>query len=339
MLFSEYKAKAKSRITEISYNDLLASYITGMFEYDDLPVEPEYERVCMFECLADGKCALYWSDHYDRWIFGSVYFTGGELNEYGDLPDAICIDKAGHEQKFKDWMHNEKCFVIFNNRNHTPDFNIMRYADLMAKIDISLNANIVNSRMSPIVVCRDDNTRKQMEQIISANHEGQTEVITSPNILNEAGDNVTVVNITDVNASDKIQYLSHAKDDILRSFLNIYGIHITGTGKMAQQSIEEINGTNNMALVIPYEMLKARQDTLDRFNAVTGYNVKIRFSKCWEREERETDAQTEQLEANVEQTEAAAEAAESAPEESTAPENGDVQPADEKQEQGEQVND
>ena len=149
--------------------------------------------------------------------------------------------------------------------------------------------------MSPIVVAKDNSTKNQLAEIIKQNHDGHTEVITSPNILNEEGDNITVVNITDVNASDKIQYLLHAKDDLTREFLNLYGLHITGTGKMAQQSVEEITGSNNAALVIPYEMMKARNDTLQRFNAITGLNVVCQFSKSWEREEDEAEQTVFQL--------------------------------------------
>jgi hypothetical protein len=149
--------------------------------------------------------------------------------------------------------------------------------------------------MSPIVVAKDNNTKNQLAEIIKQNHDGHTEVITSPNILNEEGDNITVVNITDVNASDKIQYLLHAKDDLTREFLNLYGLHITGTGKMAQQSVEEITGSNNAALVIPYEMMKARNDTLQRFNAITGLNVVCQFSESWQREEQEAENTITQL--------------------------------------------
>ena len=81
----------------------------------------------------------------------------------------------------------------------------------------------------------------------------------------------------------------HAKDDLTREFLNLYGLHITGTGKMAQQSVEEITGSNNAALVIPYEMMKARNDTLQRFNAITGLNVVCQLSESWQREEAEAE--------------------------------------------------
>ena len=289
MLFSELKPKQKTFLTEISYQDVLAEYVLGMLEYPNFPVEIEYVRYLDFLLLKEGKAALYKSSYWGRWVIGNVSFEGIDLNEYGMLQDAHVFDRAGHDELFKDWLNSQECFVFFNNRNHTPDINIPRYADLLAKIDISLNANIVNSRMSPIVVAKDNNTKNQLAEIIKQNHDGHTEVITSPNILNDAGDDITVVNITDVNASDKIQYLLHAKDDLTREFLNLYGLHITGTGKMAQQSVEEITGSNNAALVIPYEMIKARNDTLQRFNALYGLNVVCQLSKSWEREEAEAE--------------------------------------------------
>ena len=287
ILFSELKPKQKTFLTEINYQDVLAEYVLGMLEYPNFPVEIEYVRYLDFLLLKEGKAALYKSSYWGRWVIGNVSFEGVDLNEYGELQDAHVFDRAGHDELFKDWLNSQECFVFFNNRNHTPDINIPRYADLLAKIDISLNANIVNSRMSPIVVAKDNNTKNQLAEIIKQNHDGHTEVITSPNILNDAGDDITVVNITDVNASDKIQYLLHAKDDLTREFLNLYGLHITGTGKMAQQSVEEITGSNNAALVIPYEMMKARNDTLERFNAITNLNVVCKLAKSWEREDAE----------------------------------------------------
>ena len=298
MLFSELKPKQKIFLTEISYQDVLAEYVLGMLEYPNFPVEIEYVRYLDFLLLKEGKAALYKSSYWGRWVIGNVSFEGIDLNEYGMLQDAHVFDRAGHDELFKDWLNSQECFIFFNNRNHTPDINIPRYADLLAKIDISLNANIVNSRMSPIVVAKDNNTKNQLAEIIKQNHDGHTEVITSPNILNDAGDDITVVNITDVNASDKIQYLLHAKDDLTREFLNLYGLHITGTGKMAQQSVEEITGSNNAALVIPNEMLKARNDTLQRFNAITGLNVVCQFAECWKREELEAIETLENIQPN-----------------------------------------
>lgn len=319
MLFSEVKAKLKSVMTELSYQDELSTYVAGALEYPGVPVEEYGMRLLDFNCLADGKGALCWSDYYNRWITGSVTFEGNPLNEYGLLPDAVVHDEGGHEYHFKDWKNNEKCFVFFNDLSHNPDINIERFSDFLAKIDISLNANIVNSRMSPIVCVRDANVKKEVEDALQANHDGHTEVIKSKNILdeNDGEDNsgISVINITDVNASDKIQYLNHAHDDFMRRFLGKYGLNIAGTGKMAQQSVEEVNGNNNAAFVILNEMRKSRNLTLKRFTEVTGIECSCEFADPWKREEKEAIAETDKQEAEADKMENEAEAAEEPTEE------------------------
>lgn len=326
MYFSDIKAEIKNDLTEGSYNDFLASYVVGMLEYEDIPVDKFALHYMDELMLLNEKAALYFSSAFSRWVVGRVQFTGDPLDEYGLLPDATVFDRAGHSEVFPDWKNNEKCFIFFNNRSHTRDINIERYADLMAKIDISINSNIINSRMFPIALAKDSKIAEQLREAIAACDEGYTKVITSKLDISDLladGDKepVTVINITDVNASDKIQYLNHAHDDLLRRFLAIYGININGTGKMAQQSRDEINGSNNAALVVPYEMIKSRMDTIERFNAVTGANASVRLSECWEREEAQTDAEARKDVAEADAAEATAEAAEEAPEEG-APEEG-----------------
>ncbi len=329
MLFSQIETKRKNIMTEFSYQDYLANYVVGLLKYNNVPIDSYGLRCMDLRLLKEGQAAIYWSSYFGKWVAGAVVFTGVELNEYGLLKDCSCFDDAGHEDTFTDWSENEKCFVIFNNRCHDCDINIMRYADLFSKIDISLNANIVNSRMMPIVLCKDSNIAEQITEIIEKNHDGATEVVTSKNadirrsMLGDTGNLVEVINITDVNASDKIQYLNHAHDDLLRRFLSIYGLSIAGTGKMAQQSVEEVDGNDNVALVIPYEMVETRNETLKRFSEVTGIECSCELAEMWDREDRESEAQTDKAEAEADKLEAEAEATEEAPaEEAPAEEEG-----------------
>ena len=142
MYFSDIKAEIKNDLTEGSYNDLLASYVVGMLEYDGLPVDKFALHYMDELMLINEKAALYFSSHFKRWVVGRVQFTGNPLDEYGQLPDATVFDRGGNSEVFPNWKTNEKCFIFFNNRSHTRDINIERYADLMAKIDISINSNI-----------------------------------------------------------------------------------------------------------------------------------------------------------------------------------------------------
>ena len=60
-------------------------------------------------------------------------------------------------------------------------------------------------------------------------------------------------------------------------------------------------------------MLKERQEALEKVNAMFGTNIKVSFNSAWEINEREEEAAIEQIEATTEQTEAAAEMTEEAP--------------------------
>lgn len=312
MFFSQLKAKEKSVLTEISYKDYLGEYVLGIFKHSPyIPISKFGLRLLEMRLLQEGKAAVYWNSYFNRWTVGDITFTGPEPNEYGLLCDAECFDDAGHEEHFDDWEHSEKCFVFFNNRSHTPDINLDRYADLMSKLDISLNANIVNTRMFPIVLAQDSVTANQLKEALQACDDGNTKVVTTPRSISEYNGvkPCEVLNVTDVTQSDKIQYLNHAHDDLMRRFLGIYGININGTGKMAQQSIDEINGSSNAALVIPLEMLKSRNDTWERFSEVTGIPAYVEFSEIWEMEKRSAESEVITDEAEAEKAEAEAETA------------------------------
>ena len=60
-------------------------------------------------------------------------------------------------------------------------------------------------------------------------------------------------------------------------------------------------------------MLKERQEAIEKVNAMFGTNIKVSFNSAWEINEREEEAAIEQIEATTEQTEAAAEMTEEAP--------------------------
>lgn len=313
MFFSQLKAKEKSVLTELSYKDYLGEYVLGIFKHSpDIPISKFGLRLLEMRLLQEGKAAVYWNSFFNRWTVGDVTFTGPDLNEYGLMINAECFDEAGHEEHFDDWEHSEKCFVFFNNRSHTPDINLDRYADLMAKLDISLNANIVNTRMFPIVLTRDSVIKDQITEALKSCDDGNTKVVTTKSsIADYTGTSpCEVLNVTDVSQSDKIQYLNHAHDDLMRRFLGIYGININGTGKMAQQSIDEINGSSNAALVIPLEMLKSRNDTWERFSEVTGIPAYVEFSEIWEMEKRSAESEVITDEAEAEKAEAEANTAE-----------------------------
>ena len=93
---------------------------------------------------------------------------------------------------------------------------------------------------------------------------------------------VDVINLTDVNNIDKIQYLSKFHDDLLRRFCTLYGHAMQTSGKMAQQTTEELQGYNSFSMIIPNNRLEERKKGIDDFNRIFNENVEITYSEAWD---------------------------------------------------------
>ena len=101
----------------------------------------------------------------------------------------------------------------------------------------------------------------------------------SDNITSE-GDEF-VLNVTNVQDQDKIQYLNHAYDDEIRHWYNLHGLDITGASKQAQQTEAEVSSGENSRKILPFAMLAERERMIERVNELYGLNLEVRFSKPW----------------------------------------------------------
>ena len=154
--------------------------------------------------------------------------------------------------------------------------------------------NIINARYTPIVVAHDSRAKTAIEQVLKSNNSAEIQVVLSDNIFDVEKENV--LNVTDVNAQDKIQYINHAHDDVLRQFYSIYGLDTCGTSKMAQQSADEINAGCNARMVLPADRLKERQEGAKKVSDFFGVDCNVDFSEPWRREFDRTAPQTEERE-------------------------------------------
>ena len=96
----------------------------------------------------------------------------------------------------------------------------------------------------------------------------------------------------------------------MRWIYGLYGQTIQGNGKMAQQTVDEVNGQTSISFIIPNNMLKERRKAIAKFNEIFGYDVSVDFSTAWKTEEMKYTAQADKIEAEAEKTEAEADAAE-----------------------------
>lgn len=173
--------------------------------------------------------------------------------------------------------------ICYGNNTKTAQPLIKILAAELAEAITSLHANIIHSRYAPIYAVSDDVIKKATENAMSDIIEGTPVVIMANNILNEIEGvkNLEIVDLTDVNRQDKIQYISKTIDDLLRWFLSCYGQAVQGNSKMAQQTVDEVNGTTSASFILTELGFRWRKRAADALNENLGWNVSISYNKPW----------------------------------------------------------
>ena len=291
-MFNELKEKYKKQYTDRTYEDLLLTDIASMFDWEfSEEIDTRFIESYLLIC---GECAIW---RLDGKLIVSVCNRAGSPNVNGLGKDLICITGNGVSKTFTDFENRNDVVYIRNNKFATPDLNIEPTASILSELYTSLRHNIINSRYTPIIVARDSKVKAAIEQVLKNNNCGEIQVVLSDNIFDTEKE--TVLNVTDVNAQDKIQYINHAHDDVLRQFYSIYGLDTCGTSKMAQQSADEINAGCNARMVLPTDRLKERKEGAKKIADFFGVDCTVDFSEPWRREfdrvtpQTETTAQTD----------------------------------------------
>lgn len=276
-MFNELKEKYKKQYTDRTYEDLLLTDIASMFDWEFS--EDIDTRFIESYLLIFGECAIW---RLDGKLIVSVCNRAGSPNVNGLGKDLICITGNGISKTFADFENSRDVVYIRNNKFATPDLNIEPTASILSELYTSLRHNIINARYTPIVVAHDKIARAGIEQALKSNSGEEIQVVLSDNIFDTEKE--YVLNVTDVNAQDKIQYINHAHDDVLRQFYSIYGLDTCGTSKMAQQSADEINAGCNARMVLPLDRLKERQESAQKISDFFGIECSVEFSEAWRRE-------------------------------------------------------
>lgn len=183
------------------------------------------------------------------------------------------------------------CVLMFNNNNHTMNIDIINYVRLMTEIDVSLNNIIKKTRMNPIPIAKTRNDKKALDNALTNTDNGNTHTILSDNILNDLSDGNTniidILNLTDVNASNNIQYLTMLRNELKNNFYSKYGLSAMNNRKLAQQSVEEVNDRQNISMSLIYQMLEQREKAYEKINELYGTDFTVELSKSWKNEDNE----------------------------------------------------
>lgn len=281
-MYSNLKQKQKNYITELAYEDILEQIIAGMFDFKGFPATVNTDFIPIYR-MREGVCAFI--DFEGIQAVGHAAI-GGKPGYNGIGEDVIVSLDNGWVHEFKDWRTNPNVAIMYNDIMMRPDLNIGRFADMLTKLDISLNLNVLYSRLFPIPTAHNEDDKKALDEIITAILKGdQLRAMLNSDIMSEiisGKKGVDLVSLTDVTTADKIQYLLKAHDDIMRRFYGLYGMDVNGTEKMAQQSVAEVGSRQGASMILPYNMFKSAQAGVEMINDKFGWGVSVKFSRPWQ---------------------------------------------------------
>lgn len=201
--------------------------------------------------------------------------------------------------------------VGFNNSLYLPDLDILRYESILTEIDVSEALNVLFSRLLKIPVVADQREKEAVTDLIKSLLKGEFGALTSKNLFAKIADGKNVLDVlelSDVDDIKNLQYLSQYRDNVLKRFYNRHGHSLQTTGKIAQQTTDEIHGMDSVSMIYALNKRKFRRQMCDEVNKICGRSWGVDFSEPWKinlkqfQQTVESDDNNEESEGNNDET-------------------------------------
>ena len=277
--YANLSAEQKAQYLDDCYIDTMINMFMEMWEFTNWPEKID-KKVYFQNKLLSGKVG--WCEYNGELAIGSVNATGGQLDIYGYLPKLKVIFANG---KSVDGIRDKDIVVGYLNSTHSPDMNMMRFAEMLKETDISMRLLIEKTRLMPIPVFKDQKIKDQIMKDLDKIKIGDTQFynynLSMEEIFQQSGQRFDLLNLTDVKDVDKIMYLCSFHDDLMSRYYSMMGMRFTNDVKMAQQTNDELNGYRDFAQVYPLVMLHEFESELEKVNKIFGEDIQVTFAKPW----------------------------------------------------------
>ena len=278
--FLSAKQKAFINKNQTFFNLLL--FLSSMFEYEGFESSVNTDFIEFYSALTPTGCCGVFKNRAGTEILGYCS-EGGELDAYG-VPVKFNINTL-NQNNIQGVVDGGNAAICWNNKLHTGDLPIlMKFTELFNLSDTSQKCLLKYARLFPVFEIDNEQVKQQLDGALKNADQGDPFTYVSKGISKLGIDgepNMKILQLGDISAVDKLQYLSTYHNDLLRRFFTMYGMCYRSSMKAAQQSIEEIHSDADVSWIIPTDRLKQRQIFVDKYNKVFNHNATVRFSEAW----------------------------------------------------------
>lgn len=271
-----------------SYCAYLWQYIHGMFKWKCEKI-PEWA----FEALLNRRGHVGLFHKGDDLIMASGGYTG-ELDRYGVGKRYIGTTFNGEEYIGE---VGKDVIVLWNNMTLSPDTHIVSaYARRFVESDRSILNVLRGARITALVTASDNTDNQTLNNVVEAIKKGDTVVKIPPifreiDALDSGVKRFDIMRLTDPKDTDKLQYLTRYRDDLLAAFLNEYGIDVNVINKGSQVSKDELHSMGAAVNAVLDSRLDCRKRDLD---IVRSWGFEIEVNPGYSRGDEQTEPEQEE---------------------------------------------
>ncbi len=278
---------------KINKGELLDSYIRyflarlqSMFEYEGLP-ETIPAKWLESYLMCNGNALIAKAPDGELYAFTGGY--GGDPNAYY-IPTKYIVANPylqfTETYNIYDGLNREGNAVLIYNDTYSQGLIPMlrRYCSQLVENDVTMNIADILARATINISTADDKTKSSAELYLKRLRDGELGVLAETAFIE--GLNIREFASVSNTLTNLIEYHQYIK----ASLFNELGLNSNYNMKRESINSNESQLNDDMLHPLIDDMLKERQEGIDRVNELFGLNIKVKFSGAWESNEIEEQA-------------------------------------------------
>lgn len=231
-------------------------------------------------------------------VSGSLYaFTGGLGGEYNAYYRPTICTVANPYLQFESMLRiGEDCVLVRNDPLYMGLLPMCsRYASQLAEADLSISLATINARLIEAIAAPDDATYKSALKFLDDVRAGKPGVILENAFL----DGIRSLPLS--GSGNVFGPLIELTQYIKASWFNELGLNANYNMKREAIMSGEAQLNNDALTPLIDIMLNERKRGADEINAKYGTSISVELASAWESNDREEEAELEQIEKNADQ--------------------------------------
>ena len=273
----DFRKKAENVDNFIRY---MLTRTLQMFEYKGLPEtipQKELERFLQVEGYS-------FIAKHEGELYAFVGGLGGLQGVYGEPTEIVIANPA---LQFNKTMNLKTEGVLFNSDDMQQGLIplISKYATILNENEITMILSTINKRSNNLISVSDDNTAESAKKYLEKLEAGELGYIMENRLYDSLKNRAT-----SENSSTKLVDLIELQQYIKASLYNELGLNSNFNMKKERLISEEVEINSNSIYPLVDNMLRCRQEAVEKINAMFETSITVEFSSSWAEGEVQDDS-------------------------------------------------